>query len=126
MNNQTHTNIAIRLAAIAALVVASTGSAVDLSKLPPASTQQGVTYAKDIKPIFEASSCTRGPGAERPKAGLRLDSLEGALKGSKEGKVSEPGKSEKSDLVIAVAQLDPRSEERRVGKECRSRWSPYH
>src|SRR5690606_40345615 len=22
--------------------------------------------------------------------------------------------------------LDPRSEERRVGKECRSRWSPYH
>ena len=26
-----------------------------------------------------------------------------------------------------VAGLDPqRSEERRVGKECRSRWSPYH
>ena len=25
---------------------------------------------------------------------------------------------------LAVAQL--RSEERRVGKECRSRWSPYH
>jgi len=24
------------------------------------------------------------------------------------------------------ADLDPRSEERRVGKECRSRWSPYH
>ena len=22
--------------------------------------------------------------------------------------------------------LDERSEERRVGKECRSRWSPYH
>ena len=22
--------------------------------------------------------------------------------------------------------LDSRSEERRVGKECRSRWSPYH
>src|SRR5687768_18542173 len=22
--------------------------------------------------------------------------------------------------------LDPRSEERRVGKECRSRWAPYH
>ena len=27
--------------------------------------------------------------------------------------------AEKPDLVI-------RSEERRVGKECRSRWSPYH
>ena len=22
--------------------------------------------------------------------------------------------------------MSPRSEERRVGKECRSRWSPYH
>src|SRR3989449_4532131 len=31
---------------------------------------------------------------------------------------------------IVLARLDsaahPRSEERRVGKECRSRWSPYH
>ena len=27
----------------------------------------------------------------------------------------------------AVTSIDlPRSEERRVGKECRSRWSPYH
>ena len=25
-----------------------------------------------------------------------------------------------------VKQLVARSEERRVGKECRSRWSPYH
>ena len=25
-----------------------------------------------------------------------------------------------------VGLLGPRSEERRVGKECRSRWSPYH
>ena len=25
-----------------------------------------------------------------------------------------------------LAILDTRSEERRVGKECRSRWSPYH
>ena len=34
------------------------------------------------------------------------------------------------ELLIAVrlsAQCtDARSEERRVGKECRSRWSPYH
>src|SRR3712207_9063712 len=25
-----------------------------------------------------------------------------------------------------MTSLNPRSEERRVGKECRSRWSPYH
>src|ERR1041384_2279702 len=27
---------------------------------------------------------------------------------------------------IVTEDLDLRSEERRVGKECRSRWSPYH
>src|SRR2546426_318190 len=35
------------------------------------------------------------------------------------------------DFVVFTGDLthttdDPRSEERRVGKECRSRWSPYH
>ena len=29
-------------------------------------------------------------------------------------------------LLISAAFSVPRSEERRVGKECRSRWSPYH
>ena len=29
-------------------------------------------------------------------------------------------------LMILRAYLESRSEERRVGKECRSRWSPYH
>ena len=28
--------------------------------------------------------------------------------------------------VAAIYPITPRSEERRVGKECRSRWSPYH
>src|SRR2546425_11642061 len=28
--------------------------------------------------------------------------------------------------VARSAHIAPRSEERRVGKECRSRWSPYH
>src|SRR3989475_1870273 len=28
--------------------------------------------------------------------------------------------------ALASIAADPRSEERRVGKECRSRWSPYH
>src|SRR5256885_17008729 len=33
----------------------------------------------------------------------------------------------KSDLRKALkAVIEGRSEERRVGKECRSRWSPYH
>src|SRR2546427_5011216 len=33
----------------------------------------------------------------------------------------------RDDLELAVLEdLADRSEERRVGKECRSRWSPYH
>ena len=28
--------------------------------------------------------------------------------------------------IVTVGDYDRRSEERRVGKECRSRWSPYH
>ena len=30
------------------------------------------------------------------------------------------------NLARALEDRDDRSEERRVGKECRSRWSPYH
>lgn len=78
---------------------------VDLSKLPPAAARQGVTFTKDIQPLLEAS-CVRCHGGERPKAGLRLDSLEGALKGSKDGKVIVPGNSKESPIVLAVSQLD--------------------
>ena len=31
-----------------------------------------------------------------------------------------------SDAIVKGIEKLPRSEERRVGKECRSRWSPYH
>src|SRR6266511_687065 len=31
-----------------------------------------------------------------------------------------------AEQVQELAVRQPRSEERRVGKECRSRWSPYH
>ena len=31
-----------------------------------------------------------------------------------------------ASCVTGLVVVDTRSEERRVGKECRSRWSPYH
>ena len=78
---------------------------VDTSKLPPASTKTGVTYAADIKPIFE-KSCFKCHGEEKQKGKLRLDSLEATLKGGDDGKILEPGKSAESTLVHSVARLD--------------------
>ena len=39
----------------------------------------------------------------------------------------DPVLADKGTLISALGvNKTPRSEERRVGKECRSRWSPYH
>ncbi len=80
-------------------------SKLDSSKLPTAADNKGLTYAKDIRPLFEAS-CFRCHGEERPKGDLRLDSLEAVLKGGEDGKVLVPGNSKKSPLVFAVARID--------------------
>jgi len=99
-------NLKYSLVIIAALGVSSAVLAadVDTSKLPPASAKTGVTYATDIKPILDAS-CIKCHGAQKPKGKLRLDSLEGILKGSQDGKVIETGNSAKSMLVLNVAHL---------------------
>jgi hypothetical protein len=96
-----------RCAATLFSAVLATASGVDVSKLPPPAKTPGVTYAKDIHPVLEAS-CFRCHGDnEKPKGGLRLDSLEGVLKGSKEGKVVVQGNSAKSQIIISASQIDP-------------------
>ena len=77
---------------------------LDPSKLPPASTKTGVTYATDIKPIFDAS-CIKCHGADKPKGKLNLTTLDGVLKGGKDGKEIVPGKIDKSPLVFDVAHV---------------------
>ena len=80
---------------------------MDLSKIPPASDKTGVTYATDIKPILD-KSCTKCHDGEKPKAKLRLDSLEGVLKGGEDGKVVQPGNGAGSMLVHNIAHAgDP-------------------
>ena len=76
--------------------------------LPPAATRQGVTFAQDIKPLFEAS-CVRCHSGPRAKARLNLESLEGVLKGSEDHKVIVPGRSENSPLVLSVARVNPKT-----------------
>src|ERR687891_2320443 len=41
-------------------------------------------------------------------------------------KISMLSEEQRKYGVIAASAGNHRSEERRVGKECRSRWSPYH
>jgi hypothetical protein len=77
----------------------------DPSKLPPVSKQEGVTFEKDIHPIFE-EACVRCHGDERPKANLKLSTIEGIMKGSKDGKVVVAGHSEQSPLVFAVSEIN--------------------
>ena len=83
--------------------------AVDPKLLPPASTKQGVTYAKDIQPIF-VKSCypCHGPKTAKPKGKLRLDTLEAVLKGGEDGPALVVGNSAKSVMVAQIShQGDP-------------------
>jgi mono/diheme cytochrome c family protein len=89
-----------------AVSIASFASAADEGALPPPATKAGVTYATDIRPIFE-TSCIKCHGAERHRGGIRLDTLEATLAGGEHGKIVLPGDSAKSPLILAVAQVDP-------------------
>ncbi len=95
----------------ASVALTLTLRAEDSGTLPPASTKTGVTYANDIKPIFDAS-CLKCHDSTKPKQGgkLSLDTLEGIMKGDRDGAVIKPGDSAHSDLLLAVAHIgDPDS-----------------
>ena len=83
-------------------LVAATGALAQDAKLPPASTKSGVTYATDIKPIFD-TSCVKCHSGDKPKAHLHLDTLAGVLKGTKMGRFVKAGDSASSFIVKAVA-----------------------
>jgi uncharacterized membrane protein len=87
----------------AVLGLTATASADDSpGTVPPASTKTGVTYATDIKTILDAS-CVKCHSGDKPKARLKLDSLENVLKGGKDGKVVTPGDGANSFIVKAAA-----------------------
>jgi hypothetical protein len=92
------------LLAIAALAIATQAADPDLKKLPAPAAKTGITFDKDIKPIFE-KSCFKCHGAEKQKAKLRVDTLAAVKKGGENGAIFEAGKSEKSRLVHAVGRI---------------------
>ena len=97
--------ITIALSLCAALAVAFTASAAAKKELPPASKKTGLTFDKDIKPIFE-KSCVECHGEKKAKGKLKLDTLANSLKASENGKSIIPGKSADSSLVKAIARLN--------------------
>jgi mono/diheme cytochrome c family protein len=93
------------IALAAAFGLAAAASAADTAgQLPPPSKKQGVTYAADIKPIFD-QSCVKCHSGDKPKARLKLDTLENALKGSKDGKIITAGDSANSFIVKSIAHV---------------------
>src|SRR3712207_6383468 len=49
-----------------------------------------------------------------------------AVKGAPDQLLKRVTQIEENGEIRPITEADKRSEERRVGKECRSRWSPYH
>ena len=104
MNKKLFLTGALVSALLTSFLATAADKKVDISKLPPPSDKSGVTYAADIKPIFE-KSCIKCHGTEKQKGKLRLDTLEATLKGGEDGKVIMPGKSADSMLVHNVAHI---------------------
>lgn len=97
-------NILASLAAATWFVLPPYLFAEEAAKLPPPSDRKDVTFAADIKPIFDRS-CVECHGPKKKKGGLRLDTRELALKGASHGPVFKPGDSANSELVKLVARI---------------------
>src|ERR1035441_5825175 len=75
---------------------------------------------------FGTIELVRNEGVRRGKPeGLLLDGREGGDVWLHRRNAKEPAVSEAEQRTKRYCAPVSRSEERRVGKECRSRWSPY-
>lgn len=93
----------VSLLALALAGIWSAPAAIDLSKIPPASTNR-VEFLRDIKPILDAS-CLKCHGPEKPKSDFRVDSRAAILKGGANGIAVIPGNSAQSPFIHYVARL---------------------
>ena len=62
--------------------------------------------------------------AQREVTNMTNELLKKNADALKMGTIETAKESERG--IVDIETLKYRSEERRVGKECRSRWSPYH
>ena len=91
----------------------------------------------EIRDLIESENFLSGEGVEEEKSLLKTykNEVKNKINLKKNLKIvldcgNGAGGSLAPDLFkgldIELIELFSRSEERRVGKECRSRWSPYH
>ena len=75
--------------------------------------------------IVLLSGCSKKEISENTQnsAHINVDEQEVLVHDFTDNQLSDMEITELENLIIPMAE---RSEERRVGKECRSRWSPYH
>src|SRR3989454_11892184 len=103
---------------------------------PLVAAQWGYSYAATLTAACGAGAYTWAqPDSGALPLGVALSSS-GALSGAPtdtgtstfRASVTDGSKTARRTLTLQVVEpaLTLRSEERRVGKECRSRWSPYH
>src|SRR5689334_5119444 len=93
------TRAALLLPAILVGALASSAAAADLD---PA------FFETHVRPVL-VERCYKCHSSTSPKlkGGLRLDSLEGMLKGGDTGPAIVPGKPEESRMVVAIGYKDP-------------------
>src|SRR6266540_2154719 len=107
----------IQLAAPTSLVWVQRGGTVNDASCLSRTPVYGVVAVREIDDIRAALTFARDNGLKVAVAGVR-HSMGGQA-------------FARNAVVLDMTRLnrmslDARSEERRVGKECRSRWSPYH
>ena len=107
------------IALVGALLTAACGDAKS-SLMPTAPSAVVATTLND-----EATGAESGPTKGKPDNSGKPDDKG---KDDDKGKPDDKGKDQPTapGAPQPPTNTSPRSEERRVGKECRSRWSPYH
>ena len=115
--------------ALRALIVAALVSPAMMARgaddAPAPTEEQARFFEREVRPVL-AEHCAKCHGAEKQKAGLRLDSRAAMLEGGESGPAIVPGKPEESPLVAAVRhegpKMPPKSKLAATQVEALARW----
>src|SRR2546430_17683835 len=100
-----------------------------MSDPPQETLAEGRAVArKHVQPRREDPILEVRPGGDFANKGLKLTEIGAGPRDEQDPPRAWARERSESRYSCAHARSsnDSRSEERRVGKECRSRWSPYH